>query len=740
MLNFIRNFLLRNGLFLFISTINFVYLAPIYTSYTAMNNSDGQTNLVLSRENHTNISTILYPKDIHLLKVSPLNITDGLTIQEKIVVVNYLSAIEQKEEKEHHLITKSTTDNTVPYVFEEDIILTPKQAQIIYESRNPRQKRKLNTDLHRHWQLPIQYAFDGSHNESEKSIIRRALNYWESYTCITFEEITYKDNSSVNENKVYIVFTSNEGCWSFVGRSTYREQKVSIFEDCIYEGHVLHEIGHVIGFWHEHARPDREEHIQVQQNAIQYGKQYNFLHISWKDLDNKDMPYDVGSIMHYGSRAYAVDNQTPVPPTIITKDPLLQRALGQRFQLSFYDVKLANAAYCADKCNNTKLAQPCQHDGYQDPKLCSRCRCTEGLGGNYCETAAPSVGDTCGGVINLTGSSVPIGYPTSYRFGQQCNWYIKAPKNSRVFFTITPPRIMEYPQCVSDTNNKYVECLNYLEVRYSHNIATTGARICCSYLESTKPIISEGNEMLVLLRANAAGSYGFQAKIWAEPCGGCVTGTELSHRPCSRNVPYVCERQWNYTEWNPCPSGNWWWADNKDCNKLVNKTAVRSGICHRSELFCCNGYQLNGTDCIKSSSVANISIVIQPGASSTEYIVPTHDPSKNKENDPSLGNWTTWSNCSTACGGCGNQTRQRLCYDPILCSGKSIEVETRSCNKNPCTQVKFGTRTISKVVVCNPITLQKCTVYEKETYPFISETCCTGYAKNSNGTCAKTGT
>ncbi|CAC5383815.1 unnamed protein product [Mytilus coruscus] len=638
-------------------------------------------------------------------------------------------------------------------------------------------------------QLPIQNVMDT--NESEKSIIRRALNYWESYTCITFEEITYKDNSSVNENKVYIVFTSNEGCWSFVGRSTYREQKVSIFEDCIYEGHVLHEIGHVIGFWHEHARPDREEHIQVQQNAIQYGKQYNFLHISWKDLDNKDMPYDVGSIMHYGSRAYAVDNQTPVPPTIITKDPLLQRALGQRFQLSFYDVKLANVAYCADKCNNTKLAQPCQHDGYQDPKLCSRCRCTEGLGGNYCETAAPSVGDTCGGVINLTGAPVPIGYPTSYRFGQQCNWFIKAPKNSRVFLTITPPRIMEYPQCVSDTNNKYVECLNYLEVRYSHNIATTGARICCSYLESTKPIISEGNEMLVLLRANAAGSYGFQAKIWAEPCGGCATGTELSHRPCSRNVPFVCERQWNYTEWNPCPSGNWWWADNKDCNKLVNKTAVRSGLCSRSELFCCKGYEINGTDCIKSSSVANISIVIQPGVSSTEYIVPTHDPSKDKENDPSSG-WGTGprgqivplhvvdveikrANDSVttrfyaglfcflvnACEElyirhgnrdvllwflrvlsmeCEGVSRIKDTNEIIIEHGKSIEVETRSCNTNPCTQVKFGTRTISKVVVCNPITLQKCTVYEKETYPFISETCCTGYTKHSNGVCMKNGT
>lgn len=64
---------------------------------------------------------------------------------------------------------------------------------------------------------------------------------------------------------------------------------------------MLHEIGHVIGYWHEHARPDRDEYITVQQNAIQLGKQYNFLHISYKDLDTKDLPYDVSSIMHYGS-------------------------------------------------------------------------------------------------------------------------------------------------------------------------------------------------------------------------------------------------------------------------------------------------------------------------------------------------------------------------------------------------------------------------------------------------------
>ena len=38
-----------------------------------------------------------------------------------------------------------------------------------------------------------------------------------------------------------------------------------------------------------------------------------------------------------------------------------------------------------------QLAEPCQRDGYQDPKNCHRCRCPDGFGGPYCETVAPSV-------------------------------------------------------------------------------------------------------------------------------------------------------------------------------------------------------------------------------------------------------------------------------------------------------------------------------------------------------------
>ena len=56
----------------------------------------------------------------------------------------------------------------------------------------------------------------------------------------------------------------------------------------------------------------------------------------------------------------------------------------------------------------------------------------------------------------------------------------------------------------------FLSCLTAVDIFLISNF-----RMCCSYLPTSKPIISEGNEMLVLMKANGYGSFGFQAKVWA---------------------------------------------------------------------------------------------------------------------------------------------------------------------------------------------------------------------------------
>jgi hypothetical protein len=38
----------------------------------------------------------------------------------------------------------------------------------------------------------------------------------------------------------------------------------------------VHELGHVVGFWHEHTRPDRDDHVQIVRENIMTGETQPF--------------------------------------------------------------------------------------------------------------------------------------------------------------------------------------------------------------------------------------------------------------------------------------------------------------------------------------------------------------------------------------------------------------------------------------------------------------------------------
>lgn len=675
----------------------------------------------------------------------PLEINDGQPLAAKLRIMALLSELEKEMEEKFDRKKNNTKVNatastlrTAPYIFEGDIILQPKQALEVVEMGKRRQKRKLHANTVLLWKLPIWFTFHpDEYNKMEENSILKSISTLEELTCIKFKKIDYhlllnKTYQLENQNNVTINFTKDMGCWSYIGRRESHNgvQALSAAPNCmVNEGSLLHELGHVIGFWHEQSRPDRDSHVNVDKNAIEEGRLYNFYKSSWQYVDTKNVSYDVSSIMHYSATAFAAvqGGGTYVQPTLIARDVRLQRALGQRQEFSFYDAKLANLAYCRDVCDPTLLAKPCLHDGYQDPKNCSRCRCADGLGGDYCEevqlhpqSAAKS------GEIFVSDKPVKISaYATSdYRKGTKLSWLFKTEPNKQIKLKFKGDFMMYY-NCTDDPN---VKCRDYVETRYYHNLANPGARFCCfNKNDKASPILSEGNQMLVLMRAFGDGKRGFEAEIVSEYCGGFGPNSEQTktYMPCSRLVNEPCEQVWEQEEEVACKT--WYtWAPDCKTETIVKKS--RPALCPRSEYYCADNFYFDGQLCVGKTTTFTSS-----PSSSMHSVTANNNPQSSTSSilNDAVGwtSWSSWSACSATCGGCGVQTRERTCEDPQLCGGKTHESEVKACGQEPCDKDKISnkcTRVVEKKQLCSPLSMDICTTTYTETYDCFG-TCCANY-------------
>nr|XP_002731590.1 PREDICTED: blastula protease 10-like [Saccoglossus kowalevskii] len=268
-----------------------------------------------------------------------------------VTFVLYSSASPAKEALLHQLKMENNVDPTEaetaysPNSNEGDIVLNPGQLRDYKDMSRQydgREKRKaVNTDNYKVWPSGIiPYEWD-TIAEGNRPNAQKAMRAWEENTCLTFPEWPAE---GVNHNGK-LSFVDGTGCWSNMA-FTGGTQKVSLDSSggCSALGVALHEIGHVIGLWHEHTRPDRNDTVTIKGENIEPGKESSFTTKDWAMVDSHDVPYDVTSIMHYAPKAFSVNGL----PTIEAEAEEFQSIMGKQTSLSHLDHKIVNLMY---KCN-----------------------------------------------------------------------------------------------------------------------------------------------------------------------------------------------------------------------------------------------------------------------------------------------------------------------------------------------------------------------------------------------------
>ncbi|GEP96671.1 M12 family metallopeptidase [Chitinophaga cymbidii] len=176
------------------------------------------------------------------------------------------------------------------YILGGDIILTAEQVARLKGETDPGGRTGVNSIAQLWPDRTVFFTINpGLANQSR---VTDAIAHWESVTNLQFVQRTTQAN--------FIEFVTGTGCFSNYGMTGGR-QEINLHPNCTM-GNVIHEIGHAIGFYHEHMRKDRDSYITVHYNNIQPSSVTNFYKYTELGLGGFEIgTLDFGSVMMYGS-------------------------------------------------------------------------------------------------------------------------------------------------------------------------------------------------------------------------------------------------------------------------------------------------------------------------------------------------------------------------------------------------------------------------------------------------------
>ncbi len=202
--------------------------------------------------------------------------------------------------------------------------------------------RAYRTDFHMNWPSGVvPYTIGSGFTSNEQALINAAISEWGANTSLTFVQRTSHSN--------YILFkkgSSGSGLFSEEVGMKGGQQIINL-EGNYATGHIVHEIGHAIGFYHEQQRTDRGNFIIVHWDNIfppmplGESERYQFETYAEQGRNGTQFgTFDFNSIMLYSSFAFS----DGVHPTMTLLDGVTTFG-AQRIGLSTGDIEAATVMY-----------------------------------------------------------------------------------------------------------------------------------------------------------------------------------------------------------------------------------------------------------------------------------------------------------------------------------------------------------------------------------------------------------
>uniref|UniRef100_A0A0M3HY88 Metalloendopeptidase n=1 Tax=Ascaris lumbricoides TaxID=6252 RepID=A0A0M3HY88_ASCLU len=170
----------------------------------------------------------------------------------------------------------------------------------------------------------IPYAISPHYTSHERALLARAVKQYHEKTCVRFVPRSPGEPD-------YLFIGKVDGCFSEVGR-TSGVQVLSLDNGCMEYATIIHEMMHVVGFYHEHGALDQFGKVDLSKTSY-YGQ-----------------PYDYRSILHYDSLAFSKNGF----PTMLPKQKGFASTIGNAKDFSEIDLAKINRMYgCPERISGS---------------------------------------------------------------------------------------------------------------------------------------------------------------------------------------------------------------------------------------------------------------------------------------------------------------------------------------------------------------------------------------------------